>query len=250
MKKRTGTVVAQRTLSRSPDVLRSLKAAGFAAGVGGVAGAVAGSSMGIAALGGAVAATGPLAIVGGLLGAGVVGLWNLFLSGDKRRLQTFQQELESLQIENRALRQQNRSMYQEVLDASSEVARLTADASARQVSEFTTPSESSHPKKTSVWVGVLQSGAMVLYDPECQLTYGQHVLLFLPSLPGYRVFEKDFIKERLTKANDQASATYADAYEQWLDQPTNHDIRKEGIARLVKRAGVNQIPPTPWSPTT
>lgn len=255
-KKECNTEVALHTPAHSSEVRRKIKAVGVGGAIGSVAGAAIGSSMGVAALGGAMAATGPLALIGGLLGAGAVGLWRLFFGGDKKRLQLFQNELEHLQTENRALRQQKSGLIQEVLNATSKIERISSDLAALQkkaneqeglikiLNDFQSQKEVQH--KTNIWVGLTQTGSVVIYDPECQLNYGQHALFFLPNLPGYRVFNRAFMRARLTKVGGEQHVRHMDAYMHWLNQPTNRDIQKEGIARLVKRSGASPAKPTPW----
>ncbi len=254
--KEYNTVVALHTPAHSSEVRRKIKTVGVGGAIGSVAGAAIGSSMGVAAFGGAMAATGPLALIGGLLGASTVGLWRLFFGGDKKRLQLFQNELENLQTENRALRQQNSGLIQEVLNATSKIEWISSDLASlqkkvkEQNSLIKTLNDLQPQKevqyKTNIWVGHTQTGSVVIYDPECQLNYGQHALFFLPNLPGYRVFDRTFMRARLTKVSDEQHVRHIDAYMHWLNNPTNRDIQKEGIARLVKRSGASPAKPTAW----
>lgn len=256
-KKESNILAVRHTPKHSAEARRELKVVGAGAAIGSAAGAVMGSSMGVAAFGGAMVATGPLALIGGLLGASAVGLWSLFLGGDKKRIRLFQKELEDLHTENRALRQKNSVLIQEVLDASSNMERISSDFAAleKKVKErdgiikslSDTQRQQEVQIKAKIWVGSTQTGAVVLFDPECQLNYGKHALFFLPNLPGFRVFDRSFMRARLTKVSDEQHVRYIDAYMQWLSEPNNRDIQKEGIARLVKRSGTNPSPPTTWN---
>lgn len=231
-----GLAVVQRAPALSSESKRKLKLVGAGVAAGSVAGAAVGSSVGIAALGSAMVATAPFALVGGVLGAGLVGLWSLLL-GDKKRLKLFQSELEGVHAENRALRQQVSGLKQDAMNAAGEIARLTAAAHRAQ-------------PETKLWVGSTSTGSHVLYDPNCQLGYGQYVLLFLPKLVGFRVFRKDYMRGRLSTVEGAESDRYAGAYMDWLSHPVNRDIQKAGIARLIARAGDNPNDATPWSTPT
>lgn len=247
-KTKNGITVIDHASAQPNETHRKLVRAGTGAALGGVMGATVGGSMGVAAFGGAIAATGPLAIIGGLLGAGAVGLWSLFF-GDRKRLQFFQRELEVLYSENRTLRQRVHSLSQDALDASSEIDRLTSELLAQRKDAVDTchlTSGGSTKSNEGIWVGTTENGAVVVFDPDCQLSDGKYALFFLPSVPCYRVFEKSFMRGRLTKVDDAKLASISDAYAQWLAHPSNRDIQKIGIAQLVKRSGVRPTKTTAW----
>src|SRR5690606_18290632 len=140
------------------------------------------------------------------------------------------------QTENRTLRQQNASLLQEVLHYSSEIEKSNADQSLLKIKirerdgEIRSLGESRLHKEIKIWAGTTQTGSIVLYDHDCQLNYGQNALFFLPNVPGYRVFDRSYMRARLKKVSDEELSRYRDAYIKWLSQPTNGDIQKEGIA--------------------
>ena len=97
-----------------------------------------------------------------------------------------------------------------------------------------------------IWVGMFSTGAIAIYDRCCQLSHGQHVLIFLPNKSDYRVFEKSWLKLRINRAKNDIFNQYSAAYLKWLSIPESLDIQKEGIARLVKRAGLTASKKTPF----
>ncbi len=157
-----------------------------------------------------------------------------------------------MQSENRTLRQQLYGMSQEALDTSSEVERLSAEVASLQVKvkegeetikRLLGAAAESVGRPVQYWAGMTQTGAIMIFDPECQMSCGQHVLLFLPSISDYRVFGKGSMRSRLTKLAGDELAHHAAAYEEWLRTPTNRDIQKKAIAQLVKRASTSPKKP-------
>lgn len=240
-------IAAERNTALSPEARRALKVTGIGATVGVAMGAAVGGSIGIAALGSAVGV--PLIVAGAALGAGIASIWDLFLGGRSReRTRLIQKELAELQADNRVLRAQLRSAHQDIVNASSEIDRLNADVSTLHATlEKVRPthvsggatSERIDPH-SKYWVGVTTTGGIMVFDPDCQMSSGQLVMLFLPSIGDYRIFRKESVRHRLSKISDTKSIVYIQAYVEWLSLPANLDLQKNAIHRLVERQTKNR----------
>lgn len=236
-------VTGRRRQVLSSDTRRALKVVGTGALTGAAAGMAVGGSIGIAALGTAVGA--PLIAVGAVVGVGVASIWNLFFGKDQKRAQLIQDELSVVLVENRALQEQLHEARQELLALFSENEKLNDEVekllvkikedegiigSLRQQQQTTVAVTS------ECWAGMTPSGSVIVFDPSCQMNSGQFVLLFLPEISDYRVFEKNWIRPRLTRLKGDERDRHTSAYEQWLRLPTSPDLQKFAIARLVERS--------------
>ena len=235
---KSSVVVAGRSRRvLASETRRALKVAGTGALAGAAAGVAVGGSIGIAALGTAVGA--PLIAVGAAVGIGVASIWNLFFGGDHKRARLIQDELSEALVENRALQQQLHGARQELLFVYSENERLNAEmekllmkveAGEEMTGALTGHQEAPTGVRAACWAGMTPTGSIMVFDPSCQL------MLFLPEISDYRVFDKNWIRPRLTRLTGDERDRHTSAYREWLNLPTSSDIQKIAIARLVERS--------------
>ena len=241
---KSSVVVAGRSRRvLASETRRALKVAGTGALAGAAAGVAVGGSIGIAALGTAVGA--PLIAVGAAVGIGVASIWNLFFGGDHKRARLIQDELSQAPVETLALRQPLHGARQELLFVYSENERLNAEmekllmkveAGEEMTGALTGHQEAPTGVRAACWAGMTPTGSIMVFDPSCQLSSGQFVMLFLPEISDYRVFDKNWIRPRLTRLTGDERDRHTSAYREWLNLPTSSDIQKIAIARLVERS--------------